>query len=128
MEEKFNEQFLNFVEGKRQLIPPKIKYDEIIATLQKLTSEKPKSMSRHETYLLRNYSLRIEQQKSVFYHHGERGTKEVKPRLIVAQEELFGLSDKVHKKIGHGGICLMWNELSGFYGISKLAFNFNTKI
>ena len=45
MEEKFNEQFLNFVEGKRQLIPPKIKYDEMIATLQKVTSEKPKSMS-----------------------------------------------------------------------------------
>ena len=54
MEEKFNEQFQNFVKWKRQLIPPKIKYDEMIATLQKLASEKPKSMSWHETYLLRN--------------------------------------------------------------------------
>ena len=54
MEEKFNEQFLNFVEGKRQLVLPKIKYDKMIETLQKLTSEKPKSMSWHETYLLRN--------------------------------------------------------------------------
>ena len=87
--------------------------------MQKLTSEKPKSMSRHDAYLLRNYSLRIEQQKEVLYHHGERGTKEAKPRQIVVQEEFFGLLDKVHKKIGHGGICLMWKEFSGFYGISK---------
>ena len=76
-------------------------------------------MSRHDAYLLRNYSLRIEQQKEVLYHHGERGTKEAQPRQIVVQEELFGLLDKVHKKIGHGGICLMWKEFSGFYGISK---------
>ena len=48
MEEKFNEQFRNFVEGKRQLIPQKIKYDEMIATLQELMSGKPKSMSRHD--------------------------------------------------------------------------------
>ena len=119
MEEKFNEQFLNFVEGKRQLIPSKIKYDEMIATLQKVTSEKPKSMSQNETYLLRNYSLQIEQQKSVLYHHGERGIKEAQRRQIVVQEELFGLLDKVHKKIGHGGISLMWKEFNGFYGISK---------
>ena len=119
MEFKFNEQFLHFVEGKRQLIPPKIKYDEMIATLQKLRSEKPKSMSRHETYLHRNYTLRIEHQKTILYHLGERAANEAQPRRIVVQEELFGLLDKVHKKIGHGGICLMWNEFSGFYGISK---------
>ena len=119
MEDKFNEQFLNFVEGKRQLIPPKVKYDEMIATLQKLTSEKPKSLSRHETYLLRNYSIRIEQQKAVLYHLGERVTNEAQARRIVVQEELFGLLDKVHKKIGHGGIRLMWKEFNGFYGISK---------
>ena len=66
MEEKFNEIFLNFAKGKRQIIiPPKIKYDQMVATLQKLTSENPKSMSEKETYLLRNYFIRIEQQKAV---------------------------------------------------------------
>ena len=49
MEEKFNEIFLNFVKGKRHLIPPKSKYDEIMATLQKLATEKSKSMSEKET-------------------------------------------------------------------------------
>ena len=84
MEEKFNEIFLNFVKGKRQLIPPKSKYDEMVATLQKLATEKPKSMSEKETYLLRNYSVRIEQQKAILYHLGERTAKETQPRRVVA--------------------------------------------
>ena len=119
MEEKFNEAFLNFVKEKRQLIPSKIKYDEMVATFQKLTSEKPKSMSKNDSYLLRNYSVRFEQQKAIFFHLGERNTKETQPRRVVAQEDLFKLFDKTHKDIGHGGIALMWKELSGFYGISK---------
>ena len=76
-------------------------------------------MNRHETYLHRNYSLRIEQQEAVLYHLCERATTNAQPRRIVMQEELFGLLDKVHKRIWHGGISLMWKEFSGFYGIYK---------
>ena len=74
----------------RQLILLKSKLDEKVATLQKLATEKPKSMSEKETYLLRNYSLRIEQQKAI-YQLGERTAKETQPWRVVAQEELFGL-------------------------------------
>ena len=115
MEEKFNELFLNFANEKRQILIP----DEMVATLQKLTSKKTKSMSEKETYLLRNYFIRIVQQKSVLYHHCERTTNEKQPRRIVMQEELFELLNKMHKRLGHGGISLMWKEFSGFYGISK---------
>ena len=70
-------------------------------------------MGDKETYLMRNYSLHIEQQKAVHYYLGQRCTNEAQPRRIVVQEEIFELLDKVHKNIGHGGICLMWKELSG---------------
>ena len=90
MEVKFNEAFLNFVKEKRQLIPSKIKYDEMVATLQKLASERPKSMNRNDSYLLRKNSVRIEQQKAILYHLGERTVKETQPQRVFAQEELFG--------------------------------------
>ena len=37
----------------------------MVATLQKLATEKPKSISEKGTYLHRNYSVRIEQQKAI---------------------------------------------------------------
>ena len=77
-------------------------------------------MKNNEVHLTRYYSLRIEQQNSVLYHVGN---SDEKVQRVVAQEELFGLLEKAHKKTGHGGILIMWNELRNFCGISKLAFS-----
>lgn len=118
MEEKFNEKFAAFIESnKRIFIPSADKYEQLLSKLQKWVEKKLEKPTTDDLNLIRNYSVRIENNTPYLYHQGIGGKKEA--QRVVKREELFQLLQSTHEKIGHGGINLMWKELRNFYGISK---------
>jgi stage III sporulation protein SpoIIIAA len=40
----------------------------------------------------------------------------------VKQEEIFGIIDEAHHRLGHAGRVILENDLKNFRGISRLVF------
>ena len=116
MENKFNEQFAIFIKNKRQLIQPTTTYDEMVAKIQKNADAKNTKLSMDDFNLMRNYSVRIEQQIPTLFHTGKEAQR------VVKQDELFKLLEKAHLKLGHCGVSVMWRGMREYYGISKYFF------
>uniref|UniRef100_A0A914BX55 Uncharacterized protein n=1 Tax=Acrobeloides nanus TaxID=290746 RepID=A0A914BX55_9BILA len=110
MEEKFNEQFSKLMVNKKKiLIPNADKYEETVATIKKcMGNKRKKKISKKESNIVRCYSVRIENPKTVLYQQGE-SNKEA-PQKVVKKEELFNLLKSEHVELRHADRDLINDE------------------
>ena len=124
MQVHFYKEFSDYLARKKtSQIPTTQIYEMMVNRIKYFDKSGPKKekLNHHEANLLKRYSLSIENTESVLYHQDERhkGEKQQEKKRVIQQEELFTVLHNCHKKLGHAGINLMWQDLRCFYGISK---------